>query len=249
MKLIRTTAGVSLTIVTALLLAGCSTTSAETAEVSNGNATTDWREGTNQKPLNPEDGGYVDHTDTSRQDGAKEIKFITENVERTDPITGKTKKFDETTVLNVTASTVTALGPIASSNVYGLKLNDKGTLQPQKFDEIDLETYSITLTADYVSGWDGLTGHESGVPLFWPITENGVTGYVLSSNASTPLSKTSSTFNLTVAVKAGSAAPIGARYLEFDVRNTQLLAPAIDVFTQEGAVVTPRDEATAEPTN
>jgi hypothetical protein len=245
MKLLRTTAGISLTLVAGLVLAGCSSTPDETtAPVAEGDVSTDFREPQNQKPIDPNAGGYVDAGDTSRQDGPKEVKYITEDVESTNPVTGEEDTKDETTIFKVTATTVTKAAGAASSKVYALGLNENDELVPQEKTLDEVDTYTIQLQLEYVSGYDKPIS-PSVAPLFYPITNSGATTAISSSNANTAVNNTTTSVTITAVTKAGSPAPVGVRYMQFNDEVEDLISPVIDVFPTDLATAKPKtDEAT-----
>lgn len=238
---LRTKVTVSIALTAMLALAGCSSDSGE-ASPSEGKPTTDWRTSGEQTPVNPDDVGFVDQTATSRQDGAKDIKFVSLRVPKVDVITGRTIRSDEITVMRVTASEVTSLGSFTAGSVYGLRLDSSGKLRLQEFSVEGGDQYSITLTVEYVSGYEAPV-NESSAPLFWPVTESGVTTYLTSGTTGFTLNESGlTTINLTAITKVGAPAPTGVRYMQFDARVEKVLSPIIDVFPQGAAVVTPRDE-------
>jgi hypothetical protein len=242
MKHLRATAGIGFTLVAGLLLTGCSSTPEEvTPPTADGDVSTDFREPTNQKPIDPKAGGYVDAGDTSRQDGPKEVKYITEDVPKLNTVTGETDDVTETTVFRVIASEVTKTGGASSAQVYALALNDDEDLVPQEQKLDDVDTYSVVLTIEYVSGYDKPLS-PSFAPLFYPITNSGATTAISSANAKTPVSGTTSIVTLTAVTKAGSPAPVGVRYMQFDEDVEELVAPVTDVFPKDVAVAKPKTE-------
>lgn len=237
MKLGRTV-GVGVTLVAALLIAGCST-GGNTPAPSDGTGekpSTQFREPTNQTTINPGANGYVDPNDTTRQDGSKDVKYISENVQTTDPISGDDVTGDQTTVFHVTSSKVTPAGELASAKVFALKLNDEGEAQPTEIEATDLKTYTVTVTAEYKSGFkDGIV--KSKAPVIWPVSSTGATSYIVSGDAAGIFNAAGGSATLTVATPKDAAAPMGVRFLQFNDALDDTIAPTVDIFAGEGVNV------------
>lgn len=230
-------ATLSLVLMASLLLVGCTATT-DSATQSNGPATTQWRAPEKQKPIDPNSGTFVDRTDTSRQDGPKEVKFITLDALVTNSVTGKVGKANQETVFRITASTVKALGPTPSSTVFTLA-NVKNKQVVQKEVLTDADQYEITLTIEYVSGYT-TPGTTATNPLFWPVTNTGSLTSVAVQSSQSTLAMGSNTLTLVAVTAAGAPAPIGVRYMQLVTATGQYLNTPIDVFAKESAVITPR---------
>jgi len=245
MKLLRTTAGISLTLVAGLVLAGCSSTPDETtAPVAEGDVSTDFRKPQNQKPVDPNAGGYVDAGDTSRQDGPKEIKYISEDVERINPNTGDEETYDATTILKVEVNSITKGSSGTPAKAYQLQQDDDGKLVPTEVTLENADTYAIDFTVEYVSGYDGLSSRGS-IPLFYPITSSGAATAV-SVTGDSGATKTKLNLSYTAVTAAGDPAPVGVRYTQYDENFEDLLTPTIDIFQLDKATAKPKTDETTK---
>lgn len=242
---IRLFTGVGLALVASLALTGC--VSSTSGDDGDGRPTTNWRDVTSQEEVSPEDSKHVDAGDTSRQDGAREIKFITEKVETINSVTGKKSRVDQTTLFTIEVTSVTAGAKNTNAPVLQLAPDARGKLLPTPAKAENVDIYTISLAVDFVSGYEK-SGSSNGMPLFWPVLANGnIASLVEGSVGVTTLSKETSSVTLTAAIPAGSKAPDGVRYIQYNGRG-DLASPKLDIFIDQGASIKP-SPAPIEETN
>jgi len=237
MKLGRTV-GVGVTLVAALLITGCSTGSDVPApsDGSGDQPSTQFREPTNQTTINPGANGYVDPNDTTRQDGSKDVKYISENVSTKDPISGEVNTSDQSTLFHVTSSKVTPGGDLASAKVFALKLDSNGVLRPTELEATDLKSYTVTVTAEYKSGFKDAIAKSKG-PVLWPVSSTGATSYIVSGDPNSIFTSSGGSTTLTVATPKDAPTPMGVRFMQFNDSLDDTISPTVDVFAGEGVNV------------
>lgn len=215
-------------LVSSLLLTGCSTTE---APVNQGNErpSTNFREKGNTNKN--ESGTYVDHTDTSRQDGVKNIRYTSPRVAGVNETTGKKLTEDKETLFTVEVLSIDLKGT-STMGVKAVEKDSRGALQlVDSTEEVDI--YAISLEMKFTSGWDDPT--QPKFPIFWGIDSGGLVSYAIGTSATT-VKAGDQKLSFDVAVPKGAPAPIGVRYMLFNDVGKKLLSPTADAFLKQAQV-------------
>lgn len=243
---VRLFSGLAFALIAGLTLSGCVSSPQPTNTEP---PSTSWRDNdSNQEEIDPDNQKHVSDGDVSRQDGAKEIKFVTTRVEEVNPTTGKTTKTDKTTVYKITVNEITPLEKGVSTKAITQSVNNRKQVFEEEIDLEEADTYKIQLTSEMISGYDKAEP-EIDLAIFWPATHGGAIGYLLEgSDRVTHLGNETKTMTLLVAFKANSPAPDGVRYIQYDRNGKKIISPKTDIFSDQGVAFKQKEKADEENT-